>query len=238
MTELSRSDLAVLLGHVGYGNPRGQLWFLGMEERLLGDPQVNLRWRVENLQHPVATVTQLMKAPWPRVGKSPAWVTMAKIARFLIDKADDWQSLEKGREYVRTRLGTADGDTLLLEVFPLPTVTSSDRAAWPYAHWYPSRAAYEDAVWPARRALIRGWVDEYRPPLLFWYGKKNWKRYLDLFDLPVDIARSSGTAIGSYTATTVVLTPFFAPYAFGHEQIRRLRDLLPTRFDATSNERR
>ena len=85
MNAFTGAEKATLLSRLGYGNPAGPLWFLGMEEALKSERDTNLRWRLESLAFPIDSVTSLLKAPWPKVGTSPTWRMMAQIALSLID---------------------------------------------------------------------------------------------------------------------------------------------------------
>ena len=229
------------MSHVGYGNPAGPLWFLGMEERLTGPRNVNLRWRLDHFRHPVDTVTNHNKAIWRR-GKpptTPTWRTMAKLARLLIEGAEDWDERRKALAYVLSDLGTAGGPTFLLELLPLPaTGVSYDLRRWEYRDLFPAgRREYMDRVLQERIDLIRSWVKEHRPRVIICYGSAFWPYHQELFQ--ASYIRHSFEDLGSrvilqtadWNSSRIVLTPFFAPYAFPARVMARLPELLGDRLD-------
>lgn len=236
----SAEDLGVLVDHLGYGNPSAPIWFVGMEERLVGDLGDNLRWRIREFRHPVDTIANTLRAPWVPSGTvpgTPTWRLMAKIARLLLDPlaADDWDDGKLARDYVCTRLGAADGSTFLAEILPLPAPRID---TWPYArsHWE-TRADYLRAVLENRQRLLRGFALQHRPKVIFCYGSSLWEHYQGAF--PAEAFREHrllrrdprkqavAVRVGAWEQAVVVLTPFFAPYRFPVDVVVQVPALLP-----------
>ncbi len=221
-------DWNTLLGHIGYGNPRGALWFLGMEEALGGDRDANLRWRLDHFAHPVDTLTNHMKAPWigGTVPRTPTWRIMAKIAR-LLEGANDWAAPEAAATYVRRKPGTATGSTFLMEMLPLPNKSLKD---WSHHDRFPGgRLHYERDHLTQRIEQLREFVNEYQPRCIICYGKGFWPRYHQV--MPLTDVRSiqlpeTTVTIGRWNTTTVLHTPFFVPYAFPERAIAAIPGLL------------
>lgn len=214
-------EWSTLLTHLGYGNPAGRLWFLGMEERLEGDRDRNLRWRLEHFRHPVCDLTKHQQAFWVagKVAKTPTWRAMSKLARLLLEQASDWDDAAGAVDYLRHRLGTSGGQTFLLELLPLPAESLNH---WPYPDLFPGgRRQYEREVLPLRLRLLRDFTTHYQPEYVLCYGTRYWDYYEQLFPLERrQLHRFPGEksevrlVTGRRGRTRVVLTPFFAPYIF------------------------
>jgi hypothetical protein len=170
---------------------------------------------------------------------------MAKIARLLLERASDWDDKQKAIAYARAKLGTAGGDTLLLELFPLPSPGIAD---WPYPDRFPDgREAYLAKVLPERVGLIRGMAERHRPLFVFCYGKKFWPYHREIFPMPdYRVVRWGGekatveVGVGHFGRTTIILTPFFSPYLFPMRVVAGLPGVLgmqnPTVRRATSEQ--
>lgn len=227
------AEWETLLTHLGYGNPSGRLWFLGMEERLMGDRDRNLRWRLDHFRHPVCDLTTHQRAFWVAgtVAKTPTWRMMSKMARLLLENAPDWSDRDKAIDYLLRRLGTANGDTFLAELLPLPAVNLKD---WPYPDLFPGgRKQYERNVLPLRLRLLRDFAEEHRPDFIVCYGSQYWDYYRVVFPLEREtVHRFPGEksevrlATGVWGRTRMALTPFFAPYIFPQKVLEQIPQLL------------
>jgi len=167
--------------------------------------------------------------------KTPTWPIMAKLARRLQLKATDWDDPRRALEYVVGNLGTAKGDTLLLEMLPLPAKKTTD---WPdqYKSRFPSRLAFEEEMLGKRISAIRGLASEHRPRVVFCYGERYWSRYEAIFSLRDVESYHYMVKTKSYTAklgiwensTVVVLTPFFVPYKLPNQELGNLAEHVET----------
>ncbi|GEM_PF-4822652 len=223
LLNLTIEELGPLLTHVGYGNPSGKLWFLGMEERMQGEAQEHLRWRLQCLHHPTDTITHMLQALLLQVLPSsalshptPTWRTMAKLTRLLVDHADDWADGGKAKDYVARYLGSETGSTFLLELLPLPAASLSD---FPFTYLWRTKREYMDECLPYRTRLLRDFAAQHRPATIFCYGKGFWQHYRDTFPtMDVRTYTFPGrktrvtVEVGRWEGSTVVLTPFFAPF--------------------------
>ncbi len=82
-----------ILDQIGYGNPHGPLWFLGMEEALPGNPKADpkipervLREWLDRRRLPFGTFEDFGLPPVCNPD-TPTWKIMAKLARLLLHKA-------------------------------------------------------------------------------------------------------------------------------------------------------
>jgi hypothetical protein len=204
----------------------------------------NLRWRLEHFEQPFDTMTNHLQAPFmpkdandkPILPGTQTWPTMAKIARYLTEGENgvpprDWQDRDKAKHYVKTRLGTEDGETLLLELLPLP---KSGLASWPplYNERFPEGlAAYWSEMFPKRCALLKRLATiEHEPTWVICYGKGHWKCYEQIFTgvkwTVEPIGAKAKVKKGVLGGTTVVLTPFFGMGAMSNSALAALCALL------------
>ena len=184
MVSISLHRFDRLVGFLGYGNPAGKYWFIGLEEgfkaknpaaaddELRHEIEVRARWSdVEDIHHTRATLGLNMR------GGSPAWYAMSLIA-LKLDGAENWRT---PTAYKEDRLARLNGDTFLTELFPLPAKDHSEQN-WPYATPFSSRAACEVAILPRRIELIRGLMSRHGPRYVFCYGKgDNWRQFKELY---------------------------------------------------------
>ncbi len=152
-----------LLSFLGYGNPAGRFWFVGMEEQGEGT-ELELEWRCRF--RPVEDVIWVHEQ-WDREFRSrdqgrdpglfeprrliPTWGTMSKLV-LRLSGSSAWEDLEAVRRYQAERLGRLDGDTFLTELLPLPARNLDD---WPYTAYFYSRADYVSRVLPERLGTLR-----------------------------------------------------------------------------------
>lgn len=227
---LTHSQIESLTGFLGYGNPAGAFWFIGLEERASGTDDV-LRHELEvRAQHfgPIEDLTALEAKEFDTPTFSIAnyvrtWRIMSKIVLHLRGN-DDWQL--KAADYQAKRLGRRDGETFLAELLPLPAPSASQ---WPYTRLFPTRAAYESSILPRRIEALRTLLRQHRPAWIFCYGKSYWSQFQRLFP---DIAEFRPLAGGDIlTGLTpargrAVLTPFFTPYRMSDARIAELAQQL------------
>ncbi len=230
---LTPADWDHVLGRLGYGNPAAPVWFLGMEEGLGDGLDAVLRQFLERPQ-PLDSFEH-MGLSLTYVPKTPTWRIMAKLARRLQLKAADWDNSRRALEYVVGDLGTSKGDTLLLEMLPLPSKKATD---WPdqYKSWFPSRRAYKEEMLGKRIPIIRDLANKHRPHVVFCYGEKYWPHYEEIFSLrDIDLYQYT-VKTKPYTAkmglwedsTVVVLTPFFVPYKLPNRELGRVSERVET----------
>ena len=184
MVSVSDAVFNQLTTFIGYGNPAGKYWFIGLEEGfspesessaeadLRREIEIRTTWDdVEDIHHTRATVGLTMR------GGSPAWNAMSLIA-LKLDGDHSWRTPVP---YKEKRLARLHDDTFLTELFPLPTSDHSvDR--WPYTAPYADRPDYEEAVLPRRVKLIQDLLARHKPSYVICYGKgDDWKPFKEIF---------------------------------------------------------
>lgn len=180
MTALDESTVSGILSFLGYGNPRADLWFIGMEEGLGsmddGEALANLRTRGEF--SPVmdlhaahlrlregGKLIDLMDAT-SKTKFPQAWTWMAKIARAR-DGHSNWSDLTSAKEYVRSTLGRANGGTFLTEFSPIPRRRNFDRI---WDSHFPTHSSSVTDLKSRRQHALRQMISECNPALIVCYG--------------------------------------------------------------------
>lgn len=223
---LSEEELGALLGFLGYGNPAGRFWFLGIEERGVGDPETlwrELHVRAAEFQ-PIEDLKRAQEHPAFGGGFSvsqhvPTWAIMSKIVLRLSSGDLDWSSRERVSHYQAKHLGRTDCETFLADLLPLPTRDVND---WPYPTLFDNKELYRSKVLPRRFESFRTLLQQHSPDYVFCYGKSYWDEYRMIFP---GVSEYEPVAAGAVqvgrtgSGTLVVLTPFFASYLMGHNLI-------------------
>ncbi len=204
---LSDIHLNHLLNFIGYGSLSAPAWFLGMEEG--GGGEANLRVRlqfepVEDLEraHRLLGVTKF-HAGRPVIQRT--WRAMAYLMLRLENRPADRESI---RTYQAQELGRFGGDSMLVELMPIPKPRIG---RWDYEKVLPQFASREDyysTVKPDRIQLLRELMEQHEPQLVVGYGKQFWSDYCELF--PGMVGDEQGPfLVGQWRKTTVVLTGHF-----------------------------
>jgi hypothetical protein len=231
MMNLTEQERQKLLNFVGYGNPNGHFWFMGMEEGSGGidDIQPNIDIRLKYFD---PSIMDLSKAHthlgWPK--KLPSvWIYMARIVRAIgEEKAIDWWDIEKAKIYVCEQLGRESEDTFLTELLPLPKRQASK---WPLLYkqsfGYKSRKIYEDEILCSRKPKLKALLHDKKPKYLFCYGETHYSHYKDIFPSKSwNTLPETKFEIASNDSTQVVLSPFWGNGRVGYRQMKILIDEL------------
>ena len=209
-TGLSRGQLQKLTGFLGYGNPAGRFWFMGIEEGGDGSAR-ELRVRADHFA-PIEDQSRARTLVNPEVNlwkcDSPVWPPMCRIvARVAGDP--EWRSIVRVKKYLEQHLGRLDGETFLTEVLPLPKRSVNN---WPYEHLWATKDDYVEAVIEGRIELLRKLHQESSPTYTFCYGKDYWPHHKQIFpDLKFETLIDGDVEIGVRDGSVVVLTRFFDP---------------------------
>jgi len=171
----------------GYGNVAAPYWFIGMEEG--GDSsdealEDRLRvWRergclaIEDL-HDYHIETGLANY----VGSFPKLQTTWKqLIRILLTAEDRDADTDSIRTYQGNELGRRDGETALLELYPLP---AAGLAHWPYGEltllpYLRDRKTYLRTLEVKRIRHLQRLIDEHQPSVVIMYGttyREQWER--------------------------------------------------------------
>jgi len=207
MAALQPNELEHLLNFVGYGRLEAPVWFLGMEEA--GGGEANLRARLKfRTMEDCAEAHRLLgitKHHWGRRVIQRTWRGMCYLMLKLDNQATDAENI---RNYQAESLGRFGGQTLLVELMPIP---KSSLGAWGYEELIPQYASREDyyqKVKPRRLAYLQRLIRENRPRIVIAYGKSYWPEYRALFD-EMSFAPRGQFLVGQAAGLTIVLTDHF-----------------------------
>ena len=210
-TAIKDHELEYLLNFVGYGNLDAEVWFLGMEEAGGGESNIRSRLKFRTIED-CAEAHQILGITKHHTGNKiiqKTWRGMCYIMLTLEGKETDRENI---RNYQADYLGRFQGNSLLLELMPIPKPSIN---TWNYEDLFPqfkSRNDYYQTVRPRRINYLQKLFLEHRPKIVIAYGqgikKKNWQAYQDLFG-NLEFSKFGQFMIARDTETVVVLTDHF-----------------------------
>jgi len=211
---------------LGYGNRNARAWFLGMEEacedvmelpsRIAGGALEDLEEaliRIGRYEHLLDTVPALQRT-WAPLIRS--WLVASSTT--------EAPKVDAVRSYQRRNWGSAAGDTLLVELLPLPSPSLQD---WPYAGLGVGTRVEYQRRWldPRIDLLARLWRESTTTPrVAVAYGRSYWKHYRRVFSLPTHdgepIIGDDPTWARGYTTEVGGVVLVRHPVAFGNTNAR------------------
>jgi hypothetical protein len=176
----SNAELNHLLSFIGYGALDAPIWFLGMEEAGGGQDNLTRRLSFDFVEDLASAHRKLgiTKHHWGHRVIQPTWRGMCIIMLTLMDVEPTREAI---RDYQANRLGRHDGETLLLELMPLPKV---HHQAWPYEEFllqFQSLEDYYRLIKPKRVKYVMRLIAKHNPKAIVCYGKRFWPDYCSLF---------------------------------------------------------
>lgn len=185
---------------IGYGNLNADFWFIGYEESCSeNQKEIQFRLKVSGLQDIYEAHKELNeKILYEENGDNPliwfekgkfqtTWGALIKI--LLIAKGEFEQEIIAGAlsdsklktkaiVYQSKKWGQFDNETLVAELLPLPSKSSSD---WHKGYensdvsFLKSRNSYIEAVKTKRIKFFKKLLVKYRPKVVIAYGKEFWE---------------------------------------------------------------
>ena len=179
---------------LGYGNPKGTVWFIGPEEGgSIESWQKRIRtWENQQVLH----FADLKKFHLDfREGTERFFNTPIKLQRTwsgLIDIYFGMKGLHNAdkREFQSNELGSLTGDTCLIELMPFASRKLNDEE-W-NQNMTESKEQYIDRLAENRMQLIANKIKEYSPKWVVFYGKKQaqqWHRIIELLNVSMNGTR-------------------------------------------------
>lgn len=203
-TALTNEELEYLLNFVGFGKLNADVWFLGMEEA--GEGKENIRARLKFKQvEDCAEAHKILGITKHHSGKKiiqPTWRGMCYIMLRLDGKETDRESI---RNYQADYLGRFQGNSLLLELLPIPKPSIG---SWGYENLIPqfaSSAEYYKVVKPRRVKYLQRLMSEYSPKIIICYGKMYWQEYKEIFP-ELEFLLENEFLVGKDKNKTVIMT--------------------------------
>jgi hypothetical protein len=199
---------AFMQGFYGYGTYSAPFWLIGIEEgggascdeieRRLAAWEAHGRPAVDDL----ATFHEAAKIAIDTASPQSTW---GPLIQLVLTATNSPATPAVILEYQRTFLGRRGGETCLLELLPLPKRNARD---WRYDLWTDlpelrNRAQYERSSIPHRSDSIIRALNENRPRVALFYGRRKfWRQRLKLsgsFENPMYDSATIGP-------TTLILT--------------------------------
>lgn len=165
---------------LGYGSRRAGAWFLGMEEACERASELPDRIAGDDLED-LGACLQRLGYDW-LLGDSPdlqrTWAPL--IRAWLVATGRDTPTADDVRAYQRDHWGHNDGDTLLVELQPLPSPSTQ---RWPWTPLVGERGEFWAAHRDQRVALLREAWRSAPARVLVAYGKSYWPEYRAIADV-------------------------------------------------------
>lgn len=207
----------------GWGNPNGDLWFIGLEE---GDKKISLskenillglhEYDCEFSNYDEATDSAYRE-------RTSTWQIESKLACELLDQ---YRRME-WHEFMKRHLFKSHGQTFLIELYPLPKPKFKE---WPKAYQdyfgFCSLADYHKNIEEKRFNDIRDWIKKKNPMYLICFGKTAWGSYKKLFCDLKDWKIKGIFQMVMTGSQKICLTPFFVNHRMPDGAIRQLAGLL------------
>ncbi len=162
----------------GYGTYQAPYWFIGMEEGG-GNTIAEISKRLEVWDkrgrkelEDVAQYSREIGVTHFFGDRARLQTTWNKLIRVVLTAKNLKFDTETVREYQKSSLGTTDGDTCLLELFPLPSPSTS---MWQYGEnsklsYLLNRETYREHVVSSRITHLQNRIKSYQPTAVIFYG--------------------------------------------------------------------
>ncbi len=193
----------------GYGTWSAKLWFVGMEEGG-GDTQEEIGMRLDawsgaDLQDLRDFHKQLKGTDWFS-NRPPIQSTWSKLIRIALCAGNRPSDTEAVRLFQRDELGRRDGNTALIELFPLPSPSTQH---WTYgACGIPAlatREIYRDSMAASRMKTIQDRIDAHKPTAVIFYGRSYRHYWEEIAGAPFTAIHDTRFEVTHRNATLLIL---------------------------------
>jgi hypothetical protein len=207
---------------LGYGNPKGNFWFIGPEE---GGSAASLHERMnvwnelgsDEHFHDLKKFHLIFKNGTERffegeVKLQKTWNGLIEILFGIQGKEND---LEAKKEYQSTQLGTTGGETLLAELFPFASKSLND-SEW-MELFGESKKDYWDKYASQRMQLIAEQIEIYKPKFVVFYSlafAQHWEQIINQVGGKKIVQNSSDTNVSIFRSTDTTFAIIAHPVAF------------------------
>ena len=217
---------------LGYGNPKGDFWFIGPEE---GGSATSLHERMnvwnelgsDEHFHDLKKFHLIFKNGTEQFfeGKIKLQKTWNGLIEILFGIQGKENSLETKKEYQSTQLGATGGETLLAELFPFASKSLND-SEW-MELFGESKKDYWDKYANQRIELIAEQIEIYKPKLVVFYSvafSNYWEQIINQVGGNKILQNSSDTNVSVFksTDTTFVIIPHPVAFSMNGDAKRKI----------------
>ena len=229
MAKFNKDDLLHRIEtFIGYGNLDSDFWFIGYEEGCSKDNQdVQFRLRVPGLQDIFKAHKELKEKrfdknalKWFEEGKyQTTWGALIKILLIakgyfeqeIATETLSYSSLLKEVKHYQSNLwGRFDKETLVAELLPLPSISSSEcHEGYKNSDisFLKSRKSYTEAVKTKRIEFFKKLLAEYNPKVVIAYGKEFWEDFKKLASSEEDLSHGENSFFEAYNNIVLIKHP-------------------------------
>jgi len=173
--EVDRDQLAAWIANrLGYGNPGARAWFLGMEESCESASELPARLAGGDVEDLDACLARLgydwLRGECPELQRT--WAPL--IRAWLVATGCEAPTAPDVRAYQRDHWGRLGGDTVLVELQPLPSPSTQ---RWPWTSLVGDRMQFWRTHREPRVAFLREVWRTAPAKVLVAYGKSYWPDY-------------------------------------------------------------
>jgi hypothetical protein len=206
---MSDEGKARLLNFLGYGRLDAPVWFLGMEEGGGGEERLLIQCTFDQVED-LYEAHKKLGIRHHHEGKRLLQRTWNPMCEFMLRvEGNPSPTTEDRRTYQAENLGRSHGNSLLLELLPIP---KPNMAAWDYPLTfpeYPDVESYRSVLIPQRIDLISQLVRLHQPKVIVAYGKEYWPHYRQIIN-DAAFTEHNGFPTASQGDTLMILTHFLS----------------------------
>lgn len=208
--------------NLGYGNPKGDFWFIGPEE---GGSAASLQERMnvwnelgsDEHFHDLKKFHLIFKNGTEQffVGKVKLQKTWNGLIEILFGIQGKEYTLESKKEYQSNQLGAEDGETLLAELFPFASKSLND-SEW-NEFFGESKKEYWDKYANQRIQLITEQIEIYKPKFVVFYSvafSNYWEQIINQVGGKKIVQNSSDANVTVFKSTNTTFAVVAHPVAF------------------------
>ena len=222
----------------GYGNYRGNYWFIGMEEGGGNSiEEINRRLNSWNTRGRLAledVAEYHFAIGIPKHFRDPAKLqpTWNKLIRILLSAQGQPGTTDDVREYQKSSLGRPNGDSCLLELLPLP---SPSTGKWLYGQhssipYLKSRKLYSQTCTSFRADHIRSRITEYEPKAVVFYSFSYKDFWQEIAGLDLQKSENGEYYIARENSTLFLITKHPAAKGVTNQYFENIGELIKNSF--------
>jgi hypothetical protein len=223
---------------IGYGNPKGNYWFIGPEEGgdIKGNEDRIETWAELGANEHFHDMKEFHLSLTKRKDdynlnrfflgeKSKLQSTWNGILKILLPLTQIGNTTQERRKYQSEQLGSINGDTIIAELYPFSSKLLDDKDSMTY--FGKSKKEYWQEYAPFRENLLCNKIQKYKPKVVCFYStsfSENWRRitkelnsdfqeFKSIADLPMSYFKNNETLF------VIIPHPIYKDMNGKHEKI-------------------